>query len=253
MLYVTDKGFASQLFSKCPAHKEKTLSPGQQKAQELTGYSADSETDLKAIENKLQNGQDLSPAELEYLRKNAPDLYKEAVKIIQLKKQIKKRLEACKTKEQAARERSAIASEIASECGVSPSKKCSLEQAKRYERRINAANNVEIKFAKTEKFINLPDTDGEYAKLKAESRRDKLDISVSAPESDKTTPEEKPEKAEQSQEKDKNQTEKLSDEKKLDAADKKKPQTKKTAEAVLYGSDYRTEKPAFENFFSAKI
>lgn len=244
MLYVNDKSWASQLFKNTQLHKEKNLSPGQQKALEITGTDVtggENDKTLSEISAKLQQGMELSPSELEYLRVNAPDLYKEAVRMIELKKKIEQRLEQCKTKEEFSRAKSEITSQIAMECDVSPSKKCDIQKAKAYERRINLASKSFVKFAKTENFRNLPDTDAEYIKLKAEKLKeafgDKLEISSKAKETDKTEEEIKIETSENTENTD--AITKRENEKKLEASENKKKKTKPVKEISLYTKDYK--------------
>lgn len=236
-----EKSWVSTLFKNTPRHIEKTLSPGQQKALEITGNSGadgDNDTYLNEIKTKLQNGYELSTSELEYLRENAPDLYKEAMRMIALAKEIEAKLKECKSKEEYARAQSEINNRIASECDVSPSKKVDLEHSLMYQRRINTANRCYVKFCKTDSFRNLPDTDAEYVRLKAERRKEKFSDKVEL--SRKRTGEGEAEKNLEGEdasevEADKNQLEKNSDKKKLETAEKKeKTQTKKkTFEEVM--------------------
>ncbi|MBE6837603.1 MAG: hypothetical protein E7509_06425 [Ruminococcus sp.] len=242
MLYVNKQTWASQLFKNTQHHVEKTISPGQQRAAELSGsINTESDETLNEISAKLQQGMELSPSELEYLRVNAPDLYKEAVRMIELKKKIEQRLEQCKTKEEFSRAKSEITSQIAMECDVSPSKKCDIAKAKAYERRINLATKSFVKFAKTENFRNLPDTDAEYIKLKAEKLKeafgDKIEISSKAKETEKTSEEIKAETPENTENTD--AITQQENAKKLDAADNKKKKPKPVKEVSLYTKDYK--------------
>lgn len=56
---------------------------------------------LQSISYKLQAGESLSPAELEYLRNKSPETYKKAVELEQKRKQYEKALENVETKEEA--------------------------------------------------------------------------------------------------------------------------------------------------------
>lgn len=242
MLYVNKQTWASNLFKNTEFHIEKSLSPGQQKAQELMGsVNSDSDETLSEISGKLQQGMDLSPSELEYLRQNAPDLYREAVRMIELKKKIQQRLEQCKSKEEFSRAKSEITSQIAMECEVSPSKKCDLQKAKMYERRINLASKCFVKFAKTDSYKNLPDTDAEYIKLKAEKMEkafgDKLEISKEGKEKS-----EKPEdiSAEATENTENNFIQVYENDKKLSEAENKNKQKKAVeTQLTLYSKDYK--------------
>lgn len=254
MLYVNEKSYASTLFKNTNFHVEKQLSEGQQKALELTGACADDiDGTLQEISTKLQNGMELSPSELEYLRKNAPDLYREAIKLIELRKKIEQRLSQCKSKEQVAKAQSEISSQIASECGVGASKKCSLQQAKMYERRINAANRCFKKFARTDNFRNLPDTDAEYVKLRAERLKEHFTETLTS----SNTEEKSSDKNVDETAKADNPVEKTEKDKKLDAADNSdsKKRTAKSNECItLYTNDYRKESvfSSFNSGFNVK-
>lgn len=244
MLYVNEKSWANSLFKNTQLHKEKTLSPGQQKALEVTGTdvtSGENDATLNEISAKLQNGMELSPSELEYLRVNAPDLYKEAVRMIELKKKIEERLEQCKSKEDVARAQSEISSQIAMECDVSPSKKCDISKAKMYERRINLAKNTFVKFAKTESFRNLPDTDSEYVRLKSDKMKenfgDKLEISKEGKEKVEADTENK-KLGEAENNGGENAVSEAENEKKLETADDKKPKRKTFKELPVYTKNY---------------
>ena len=249
MFYVNEKSWAAQLFKNTPYHLEKKMTTGQEKALALTGTdltSGENDQTLSEISAKLQNGLELSPSELDYLRQNAPDLYKEAVRMIALRKEIEERLERCKSKEEVARAQSEISSRIAVECDVAPSKKIDLKKAKMYERRINLAKNCYKSFAKSDSFKNLPGTDAEYVRLKAEKMKehfvDLLEISKKGKAensrlSEKTDSEEAADQ--RVNEQNSNALTDAENEKKLDAADKKDKKSKSTKEIPLFTKDYK--------------
>ena len=56
---------------------------------------------MQRIDRKLKTGKKLSVAEMDYLRKNAPDLYAKAVKIETEREEYRRALSRCKTKEEA--------------------------------------------------------------------------------------------------------------------------------------------------------
>ena len=56
---------------------------------------------MQRIDRKLKTGKKLSAAEMDYLRKNAPDLYVKAVKIEAEREEYRRALSRCKTKEEA--------------------------------------------------------------------------------------------------------------------------------------------------------
>lgn len=261
--------WVSGLFRNTPdsIHKrEETLTPARQKIIDVTGTDPAAEagdSTLREIANKLQSGIELSPSELEYLRANAPDLYEEAIKMIALRKRIEQRLEQCKSKEQVAQAQSEISNQIAMECDVGASKKCDLNQALMYQRRINTANNCFVKFAKTDTYKNLPDTDGEYVRLKAESRSEVFGDSVSISEEGKKKAEklgadkEIAEASDKSDSKtDKTDIEKTEDDKKLSAADRKDLQkNRKKADVEISAASklYSQGESSFVSVFNISV
>lgn len=54
---------------------------------------------LSEIDAKLKSGAELSSSEMEYLKKESPELYQEALKIKAERAQYKRELNACQTKE----------------------------------------------------------------------------------------------------------------------------------------------------------
>ncbi len=54
---------------------------------------------MNSISSKLTSGMELTPEEIEYLQKNAPQLYQEYVKLKQEKQAYERQLKNCKTKE----------------------------------------------------------------------------------------------------------------------------------------------------------
>lgn len=54
---------------------------------------------INEISSKMKAGQDLTPAELDYLKENAPDLYEKYMEIQKERDQYKKELDRCRTKE----------------------------------------------------------------------------------------------------------------------------------------------------------
>lgn len=248
MMFVTNQtSWVSSLFKNTQKHAEKTLTTGQQKALELTGTTGvegDNDSTLSEIKNKLQNGLELSPSELEYLRANAPDLYKEAMRMVSLRKQIQQRLEQCKSKEEVSQAKTEINSQIASECDVSGTKKCDLNQSLMYQHRINTANRCFVKFCKTDNFRNLPDSNAEYTRLKVESRKENLREIKEISNSDNEEFSD-----------DKNLIEEVSDEKKLSAADnkEKRKSENKNSDFSIYSKNYTKAENLSASDFCIKI
>jgi hypothetical protein len=56
---------------------------------------------LTQIDSKLKSGHKLSGAEMDYLRENAPELYRQALKLEKEREEYRRALENCKTKEEA--------------------------------------------------------------------------------------------------------------------------------------------------------
>lgn len=56
---------------------------------------------MSSIDTKLQSGGELTPEELEYLKKNNPELYRQALEIAQEKQAYERQLKACRTKDEA--------------------------------------------------------------------------------------------------------------------------------------------------------
>lgn len=54
---------------------------------------------MSSIDTKMKSGGELTPEELEYLKKNAPDSYREYQEVKQEKEAYKKQLKSCKTKD----------------------------------------------------------------------------------------------------------------------------------------------------------
>lgn len=55
---------------------------------------------IEAISNKIKSGKKLSIAELEYIKKNAPQLYEQAVKAMKERESYREELRKCKTKDE---------------------------------------------------------------------------------------------------------------------------------------------------------
>lgn len=67
-------------------------------SEDLKAFQEDNK--LSAIDAKLRAGDELTDDELEYLKQKNPDLYQKAIEIKQERKEYKKELEQCKTKDE---------------------------------------------------------------------------------------------------------------------------------------------------------
>ena len=122
---------------------------------------------ISSIYGKLMSGQELSPSELEYLRKHSPDLYEKAVKIKQERAEYKRELANCRSKEDVERLRQSKLLGFASEArAISRAKIPPEEKREKLEfltMRMNAVLNEHHKFTQS----------AEYQKLPATSKNDK--------------------------------------------------------------------------------
>lgn len=64
-------------------------------------YNNNNNSIMESINMKLKSGKKLSASEIEYLKQNAPELYKEIIKLEQERKMFENRLKSCKTKSEA--------------------------------------------------------------------------------------------------------------------------------------------------------
>jgi len=114
-----------------------------------------------SIDGKLKAGLSLTTGELDYIRSNEPDLYQKALEIERERKQYRKELESCKTKEDVERLKSrkmqgfiTEANSIKSNPNIPIEKK--IERLEQISRRMMAINNEHGSFIKTTKYAKLP-------------------------------------------------------------------------------------------------
>ncbi len=121
---------------------------------------------LEKIISKMQNGETLSSEEMEYLRKNAPELYEKAVQINSERTTFEHELKNCKTKEDVQRlKMHKTASHLAQLNGISNNPDLSDKQkadiTELMQMKAAAVNNVALAFVQN----------GSYARLKSESEK----------------------------------------------------------------------------------
>lgn len=131
------------------------------KQQTRDSYKAQS---LAVIDSKMKSGVLLSGAEMEYLRKNAPETYKKAVEIEREREAYKKSLKKCRSKEEVARLNTqklnqfvAQARAVSSNPNIPNAKK--QEALEFIQMRAAAIQNEYIAFRQTEQYKNLPEKD----------------------------------------------------------------------------------------------
>lgn len=114
------------------------------------------------LDNKLKSGEELTTDELQYLKKNNPALYQEAMEIKQEKEQYRRELKACKSKEEVEKLKinkmnsfMAQAKSIRGNATISKAKK--LELMERLLKKINGINKDHIDFVESLRYKQLPD------------------------------------------------------------------------------------------------
>ena len=131
-------------------------------------------SEISSIDTKLKSGQELSDAELEYLKENCPDLYKEAMDIKHEREAYEAELRACKTKEEVERLREnkiqGYLSQINSIKGSSMPKAAKTSALLKIAMRINAISNEHMQFISTNDYAELPEIDEKDEKVKKEER-----------------------------------------------------------------------------------
>ncbi len=129
---------------------------------------------MSSISAKMKSGQDLSPAELEYLKENAPELYEEYVKIQAEREAYEKKLKECETQEEVrsvnAMEMNKFMNEAKAVMSSSIPKEAKLAAMEKIQTRMSYIINDSVKFIASEEFQQLPETRAE-----AEEERDKDD------------------------------------------------------------------------------
>lgn len=134
----------------------KKASAKYQKASPLpsTGQDPESRT-VEAIRTKLRTGKKLSPAELDFLREHAPDLYAKAVRVAQDRDAYEQSLRQSRTKEEVTQKQNRKMAQMASLL-----KNCDPEEAEMF---VNAIQDVNRKYKHSDEYEKLKDEDEKEA------------------------------------------------------------------------------------------
>lgn len=131
------------------------------------------EPSMDTIMAKMNAGQELSPAELEHLKKTNPELYSKAVQVAAEKKAYEERLKNCKTKEDVQRAKMAALSgvmvrvnDISNNPNIPEDKKLAMIQHE--SRRAQAFNEATAEYVKSTEYAKKPTEAERNAEDKAE-------------------------------------------------------------------------------------
>lgn len=123
--------------------------------------------EMNSIVTKLKAGKRLSSDEIEYLKRNAPEAYREYVEIQQEKEAYEREIKACKTKDEVERVRFnkisgylAAAKSVAHNPNIPSGMKAAL--AEKILKKVAGINSVHMEFVQSVQYKNLP-TDAELA------------------------------------------------------------------------------------------
>ena len=126
---------------------------------------------LGQIEGKLKSGAALSSRDMEYLRKNSPQLYEKAVKIEKEREEYKRALRRCRSKEDVQKlhmrtlsQFSAEAKTISQNPNIPEGKK--IEEIEFIGMKMAAVNNEHVTFRQTLRYSALPETNDKARKKK---------------------------------------------------------------------------------------
>lgn len=108
-MYVNNIGsFAGSVFQKATIQlsfgnerSTKTTAAGTKDSSEVQNTSSNSDSKLKRILSKFRAGHKLTPAELQYLLENAPEMYQKVVQIQRQREQLESQIKSAGTKEEA--------------------------------------------------------------------------------------------------------------------------------------------------------
>lgn len=132
---------------------------------------------MSAIASKMKAGEDLTPEEVEYLQKNAPDMYREYLEIKGEKEAYKRQLKDCKTKEEVERLKVNKMNGILSQAksvmnNPNIPKGAKVGIMEKLLMKAMGIEKVHQLFIKSGEYAKLP-TDEEYAKEKGEANQEK--------------------------------------------------------------------------------
>ncbi len=127
---------------------------------------------MSSIAAKMKSGQDLSPAELDYLKENAPEMYEEYMKIQKEREAYEKELEQCETKEDVRRvntmKMNTFMNEAKSVMSSSMPREAKLQAMEKIQQRMAYIISDHAEFISSGEFQELPETRAE-----AEEEREK--------------------------------------------------------------------------------
>jgi len=116
---------------------------------------------MSSIDTKLKSGGELTPEEIEYLKKNNPDTYREYQEVKLEKETYKRQLKSCKTKEEVEKLKlnkmgnfMAEAKSIVDNPVIPKDKKRALME--KLLKKTMSVQEAHLRFTKTEKYQNLP-------------------------------------------------------------------------------------------------
>lgn len=127
------------------------------------------------LDAKLSSGAKLTPEEIEYLRRHAPEVLKEYEREMQERENYKRQLRNCKSKEEVDRVKVAkmgeflsAAKEISHNANIPKGKK--LELLQKLMKRVMGIEAEHIEFEKTLQYASLPERDEEVEEEKKEAQ-----------------------------------------------------------------------------------
>ncbi len=120
---------------------------------------------MGGITAKLKSGQSLSPAELDYLKENAPELYEEYVKIQKEREAYEKELKKCETKEDVRRvntmKMNSFMNEAKAVMSANMPSEAKLQAMEEIQQRMMYIINDHNEFISSSEFQSMPETRAE--------------------------------------------------------------------------------------------
>ena len=130
------------------AHEVKKAAAKYRKVSPLPAVGQDPEArTIEAIRSKLKSGKKLSPAELDFLRKRAPELYAKAVRVAQERDAYEASLRASRSKAEAEGKQNRMLARVANLI-----KHCDPEEA---EMLVNAVKEVNLDYKRSDEYARL--------------------------------------------------------------------------------------------------
>lgn len=164
---------------------EKKKSEIQQKNDQFKAYfkqqqelEKDKDKTLEKIQNKVNNGEKLTPEEMRYLQQKNPMLYDEVKKLENECKQYEKKLRSCKTKDEVKEAKLQKTGEILTKVSSIQNNPTIPKEQKfalimHEQKRMNSIEKVTLKFVKSGEMEKLP-TREEYRKAEDEIMDEKM-------------------------------------------------------------------------------